>query len=349
MATLASLTRRTFIGALAGAGLAASGARRSHAATASEAPDHGRSGLIDTHHHILPPEYVRQVGREAIGRPAPAGAPDWAVAKSLRTMDENGIATAVVSISTPGIWFGDAGQARHLARICNEFAAQMVADHPRRFGFFAAVPLPDAEGSLAELQHATEDLKCDGIALMTNYGDRYLGDAAFDSVFDEINRRRLTVYVHPYVCSCDLGVLTAIPSAMIEFPHSTTRAMVGLLSGGTFSRYPDIRWIFSHAGGTVPFLVNRIVTQAAVTGRKGWEEPLRRCYYDTASSINPAEFGPLLKLVSSRQVLFGTDFPFVGGPAITASIAALRALDLPQAAIGDIERANARRLFPRLA
>lgn len=350
MAAPSSLTRRTFMRALGGAGLATFGAVQPPAtARALEGSVYDRGGLIDTHHHILPPEYVRLVGRDAIGRPAPGGAPDWDLTQSLRTMDANGIAAAVVSISTPGIWFGDVSRARHLARLCNEFAAQMVNDHPGRFGFFATLPLPDAPGSLTELRYATEELKCDGIVLMTNYDDRYLGAAEFGRVLEEINRRGLTVYVHPYVCSCDLSVLPGIPSAMIEFPHSTTRAVVDLLSNGAFSRYPAIRWIFSHAGGTVPFLANRIVGQAGIIGRTGWEEPLRRCYFDTASSINSAEFGPLLRLVSSKQVLFGTDFPFVTAPAITQSIAGLHALELSQPAIADIEGANARRLFPRLA
>jgi predicted TIM-barrel fold metal-dependent hydrolase len=347
MAAPSPLTRRAFMRALGGAALTAFGGAQP--STQVRASERARGGLIDTHHHFLPPEYVRIVGRDAIGRPAPGGAPDWDVAKSLRTMDDNGITAAVVSVSTPGIWFGDLAQAGHLARLCNEFAAQMVADYPGRFGFFATLPLPDAQGSLAELQHAAENLKCDGIALMTNYGDRYLGDSGFDTVFAEINRRGLVVYVHPYVCSCDLGVLPGIPSAMIEFPHSTTRALVGLLSSQTLSRYTDIRWIFSHAGGTVPFLVNRMVSQGKAIGRGGWEQPLRRCYYDTASSTNPAAFGPLLQLVNSKQVLFGTDYPFVAGPAITAAIAGLHALDLSQRAIADIEAANARRLFPRLA
>jgi 6-methylsalicylate decarboxylase len=157
------------------------------------------------------------------------------------------------------------------------------------------------------------------------------------------------VYVHPFTCSCDLGVLPGIPAAMIEFPHSTTRALVGLLQSDAFVRYPAIRWIFSHAGGTVPFLVNRIVGEGMAIGRNGWEEPLRRCYYDTASSTNPAAFGPLLELAGSEHVLFGTDFPFVGASAVTASIAGLHALGLTQTDLVRIEEANARGLLPRLA
>src|ERR1017187_9339111 len=169
-----------------------------------------------------------------------------------------------------------------LARSCNEFAAQMAVDHPQRFGFFAALPLPDVKASLSELGHAVETLKCDGVGLMTNYGDRYLGDAGFRPVFEEINRRGLIVHVHPYTCSCDLDVLPGIPSAMIEFPHSTTRTIVSLLASDAFNRWPNIRFIFSHAGGTIPFLVNRVDGLASAMAKQGWVDQLRKLHYDTA-------------------------------------------------------------------
>jgi predicted TIM-barrel fold metal-dependent hydrolase len=348
MKPIPALSRRAFTKSMGALGLGALAGAYRFGMASEDGPKNG-DRLIDTHHHFLPPEYVRIVGREAIGKSAPTGAPDWDIAQSLRVMDANGIAGALVSISAPGIWFGNAAKARHLARICNEYAAQMSADHPARFGFFAALPLPDVAGSLAEVGHAVEELHCDGIGLITNYGDHYLGDPHFDAVFDEINRRKLTVYVHPNVCNCDQAILPGIPSSMIEFPHSTTRAIIGLLSSGTFTRCPDIQFIFSHAGGTLPFLVNRVMGQANLMHRKGWDEPLRRCYYDTAGSANSAAFGPLLQLVTSKQVLFGSDFPFAGEPAVSGSIAGLRGLNLPVGDLADIEGANAKRLFKRFS
>jgi aminocarboxymuconate-semialdehyde decarboxylase len=136
---------------------------------------------------------------------------------------------------------------------------------------------------------------------------------------------------------------------MIEFPHSTTRAIIGLLSSGTFERCPDIQFIFSHAGGTLPFLVNRVMGQARLLNKQGWDQPLRRCYYDTAGSANSAAVGPLLQLVTSKQVLFGSDFPFAADPAVRASIAGLRALGLPDTELANIAGVNARRLFARFA
>ena len=260
-----------------------------------------------------------------------------------------GVGAAVVSVSAPGIWFNDAGRAKRLARSCNEFAAQMAADHPQRFGFFAALPLPDPKASLAELGYAVETLKCDGVGLMTNYGNRYLGDSGFKPVFEEINRRELIVYVHPNTCACDLDVLPGIPSSMIEFPHSTTRTIVSLLASDTFTRWPNIRFIFSHAGGTMPFLVNRVNAQATIMGKQGWVDHLRKLYYDTAGSANVAAFGPLLKLVTSKQVVFGSDFPFNGAPAVKAAVGNLRTLGLSDEELRDIEGANARGLFHRFA
>lgn len=348
MQPLPPFSRRTFARSLGSLGLSAlAGAHQW--GRASQSGNGSTDRLIDTHHHFLPPEYVRIVGRDAIGKPSPTGAPTWSADESLRVMDACGIATAILSISAPGIWFGNAARARQLSRICNEYAAQLTADHSGRFGFFAALPLPDSPGSLVELRHAVDELKCDGIGLLTNYGDRYLGDSHFDAVFDEINRRKLIVYVHPDVCDCDRAILPGIPSSMIEFPHSTTRAIIGLLSSGTFVRCPDIQFIFSHAGGTLPFLVNRVMGQANLMNRKGWDEPLRRSYYDTAGSANSAALGPLLQLVTSRQVLFGSDYPFAAAPAVPASIAALHALGLPDADLANIEGANARRLFQRYA
>jgi predicted TIM-barrel fold metal-dependent hydrolase len=344
-----AITRRSFTASFGAAGLYLLGSRPllSQGATGGSAAE--SLGRIDTHHHILPPEYVRLVGRQAIGRPSPNGAPDWDVAASLRVMDENGIAAAVVSVSAPGIWFGNASRAKRLARACNDFAAQMAADHPGRFGFFAALPLPDVQSSLAEIGHAVETLKCDGVGLMTNYGNRYLGDPGFSPVFEEMNRRGLIVYVHPNTCSCDLDVLPGIPSSMIEFPHSTTRTIMSLLASDAFTRWPRIRFIFSHAGGTIPFLVNRIVAQATILGKQGWLDQLHKLYYDTAGSANVAAFGPLLKLVTSKQIVFGSDFPFTAAPGVKGAVGSLRSLGLSAEELTDIEGANARSLFQRFS
>lgn len=338
-------SRRRFITALGATSLSLASPR-----IVPQSSTHTADGCIDVHHHILPPEYVRLVGRAAIGRPAPNGlVPDWNAATSLKVMDDNGVQGAVVSVSSPGVWLGDIRLTTRLARACNEFAAQMAADHPGRFGFFAVLPLPDVKAALAELAHAVDVLQCDGIGLMTNYDDRYLGDAAFQPLFDEIQRRRLTVYVHPHVCSCDVNVLPQLPAAMLEFPHSTTRTIMSLVSNGTFLRCPDIRFIFSHAGGTIPYLVERIRTIGETMGKLGWVDQLQKLYFDTASSGYPAAFASLMKLVTAKQVLLGTDFPWAPAAGVTGAIAGLQKLGLSVQEVLDIQGGNARRLFPRFS
>ncbi len=306
---------------------------------------------IDVHHHILPPDYVATVGDDRIGPLILAGrTPEWTPAMSVEAMDRNGIATAITSISAPGLWFGDNEESVRLARICNDYAASIRSDHPGRFGVFACLPLPDVEASLAEIAHALDTLKADGIGLLTSYGDRYPGDAAFQPVFDELNRRRAVVYFHPTNAPCS-QCLPEIPAATLDFPFDTTRAVVSLLYSGTFARCRDIRFIFSHAGGTVPFLAERI---ARLGARPGFREAvpngvlpeLERLYYDTALSANWLAFRSLLELVTPDKVLFGSDYPFAPEATMTATVQGLIELGLDSDMLQGIERDNALALFP---
>jgi len=310
---------------------------------------------IDVHHHIVPPEYLATVGEKAIGAPAPnRQVPKWDVSTSLEAMDRNGITSAVVSVSAPGVLLDDLGKTSRLARACNQFAAQMVADHPARFGVFASLPMPDTRASLLELNYALEVLHAEGIVLMTNYRGRYLGDPDFVPIFDELNRRKAVVYVHPTTCVCNVDVIPDNPPSLIEFPHDSTRTITSLLFSGTFSRCPDIRFIFSHAGGTLPFLANRIARIGALDRHLAAQTPdgvmpvLGRLYYDTAASANPTSFGALMQLVTPRNVLLGTDFPFISEAGMKATISGLRQVGLDQAAVQAIEGDNAAVLFPRL-
>ena len=306
---------------------------------------------IDVHHHILPPDYVATVGDDRIGPLILAGrTPEWTPAMSVEAMDRNGIATAVTSISAPGMWFGDTAESVRLARICNEYAASIRSDHPGRFGMFASLPLPDVDASLAEIDYALDTLKADGIGLLTSYGDRYPGDAAFQPVFDELDRRRATVYFHPTNAPCS-QCLPEIPAATLDFPFDTTRAVVSLLYSGTFARCRDIRFVFSHAGGTVPFLAERIARLGARPGFKetvpnGVLPELERLYYDTALSANWLAFRSLLELVTPDKILFGSDYPFAPEATMTATVQGLIDLGLDSAVLRGIERDNALALFP---
>jgi predicted TIM-barrel fold metal-dependent hydrolase len=308
---------------------------------------------IDVHHHILPPSYVRSVGDGRIGPLIVAGkTPEWTPQHSIEAMDRNGIEKAITSISAPGLWFGDTHITQALTRECNDYAAAMCSDHPGRFGVFASLPLPDIDASLREIAYALDDLKADGIGLLTNYDGKYPGDPSFAPVFDELNRRKAVVYFHPTEAPCCHAHHLASPAATLEFPFDTTKAVTSLLFGGTFARCRDIRFIFSHAGGTIPFLAERI---ARLEVRPEFRESvpdgvifeLKRLFFDTALSANQLAFSALLKLVASEQVLFGSDYPFAPETTMAATVKGLANLGLAPEVLHAIERGNALRLLKR--
>jgi 6-methylsalicylate decarboxylase len=312
-----------------------------------------KSRLIDVHHHILPPVYLAQARDRLIAQQQgylPARILQWSPQNALAEMDQNGVATSIVSISTPGIWFGNVQSARTLARKCNEYAAQLVNDYHGRFGFFASVPLPDTEGSLREIMYALDILKADGIILLTSYGDKWPGDSAYAAVFEELNRRKAVVFFHPAAPNCCRNLIPEIPPVFTEVPHDTTRAITSLLFSGSFARFRDIRFIFSHAGGTLPMLAGRLFHYSAemkdlvAKMPNGIEFELKRLYYDIASSANPPAMAALMKLVPTSQILFGGDYPFVpiAETAVGMTQVGLSADDLQ--AVG---RGNAARLLPR--
>ena len=276
---------------------------------------------------------------------------NWTPAGAVEEMDKAGIATAITSLGLPGVWFGGAKAARSLARTCNEYAAKMVKDYPGRFGFFAAVPLPDQEGSVKEAEYALDVLKADGIGLVSSYDNRWPGDATFTPVFEELNRRKAVVFIHPAVPGCCDHLMPGIPASTIEFLFDTTRAITSLLVNGTFSRFPDIRFIFCHAGGTVPVVAARTTAfvdrheEIADRLPNGAVFELRKLYYDIANSTNPSSMAALMNLVPTSQMLFGTDFPYVPA-AVTAN--GLDHYGLSSADLRAMGRENAERLFPRL-
>lgn len=308
---------------------------------------------IDVHHHILPPDYVRIVGDDRIGPLILAGkTPEWTPAHSIAAMDRNGIETAVTSISAPGLWFGHSETTNALTRHCNEYAAELRRVHPGRFGMFASLPLPNVTASLKEIEYSLDVLKADGIGLMTNWDGKYPGDAAFAPIFDELNRRKAVVYFHPTSAPCS-NCLSEIPAATLDFPFDTTRAITSLLFGGTLARCPDIRFIFSHAGGTVPFLADRIARLVVKPDFKakvpnGVIPELQKLYYDTALSANARSFAALLALVAPSQVLFGSDYPFAPEATMTQTVDGLAKLGLGDEVLRGIERGNALGLIATL-
>ena len=291
---------------------------------------------IDVHHHFAPPTFVAAIIAQDAGNPSLR---KWTPRISIEEMDKGGVATSMLSITRPGIWFGDNAAARKLARECNEYAARMMADYPGRFGQFAVLPLPDVDASLREIEYSMDTLKADGIALMSNHDGRYLGDPVFAPVMDELNRRKAIVYEHP------IREDRENPLNGIELITDTTRTIGSLLASGTILRCPDIRFIFAHGGGTLPSALVRM-GGTAQKYPNGLIPELQKFYYDIAQAYSPYFFPSFKKLVPVSHILFGTDYPLGAGVEVVAkglkdnggfSASELRA----------IERENAVALLPR--
>jgi predicted TIM-barrel fold metal-dependent hydrolase len=346
LATPASPARRNFLaGGIAALGLGtAATSAPAQSPPAKAAPDKTR---IDVHHHYVPPFHAEvMAAHRAGGRP-----PKWSAQLSLDDMDKGGVKTAVLSLVQPGVWFGDVEQARKLARDCNDYGAKLAKDYPGRFGLFAAIPLPDTEGSLREIEYALDVLKADGIGLFTSYGDKYLGDPAFVPVFEELNRRKAVVYTHPTTPVCCSSLVPGVSPGTIEFATDTTRTIASLLFGpaGTALRCPDIRFIWSHSGGTLPFLIGRFVREQFV--KKDPRMPngpipiVQKYFYEVAQGNTPGQLAALLKLIPLSQVMFGSDYPF---REATEAVDGLTDYKFDAADLRSIDRETALKLMPRL-
>jgi predicted TIM-barrel fold metal-dependent hydrolase len=344
---MTDLDRRNFlVGVAASLGLAATG-RAGLVSAFAQTPAPGRANRIDIHHHFAPPSWIAEVK----GRPLlQAANTKWTPQQSIDDMDKGGVAAAVISVTNPGLWFGDRAATSRLARACNEFGAKLVQDHPTRFGLFAAMPLPDVDATLKEIAYAYDTLKADGIGLFTSYGDTWLGNSAFRPVMEELNRRKAVVHLHPTAANCCRNLEYGVAPGSIEYGTDTTRAIIGVAFSGDSTRFPDIRFIWSHAGGSAPFLAGRI--DGASGGAKdrmpgGFIAEAKKFYYDTAGAANRGAMASLLQLVSPAQILFGTDFP-PGGTSreVAQLLAEIKMFD--QSAMHAIDRDNAVKLLPRL-
>jgi 6-methylsalicylate decarboxylase len=345
----ANPARRNFLaGGIAALGLGAARAQSTVQSAAQSAPLAPRK-RIDVHHHYLPPVQAAAMAKSRVGAPPPP----WSPQLSLADMDKGGVTTAVLSLMQPGVCFGDAEQARSLSRQCNDYGAQLRKDYPGKFGLFAAIPLPDTEGSLREIEYALDVLNADGIGLFTSYGDKYLGDAAFVPVFEELNRRKAVVYTHPTTPACCTSLVKGLSPGAIEFATDTTRTIASLMfgSGGTAFRCPDIRFIWSHSGGTLPFLIGRLIREQVV--KKDPRMPdgpvpiVQKYFYEIAQGNMPGQFAALLDLVPVSQLMFGSDFPFREAVEASEGFAAYSAFsDADRAAINS---GTALKLLPNLA
>ncbi len=342
--------RRQFLATLAAIGASSLFPARPYLA---QAPTAARR--IDIHQHFVSPSFLATLGAKNATTPVPglAAWKDYSPARTVESLDRVGIATAMLSITAPGVWFGDTQEARKLAREMNEYAtARMVGDHKGRFGLFAVLPLPDVQGSLQEIEYAFDTLKADGVGVLTSYGSTWLGDAAFTPVLEELNRRKSVVYTHPTDSMCCQNMIPRVANQMLEWPTDTTRTIVSLIVSDAATRYPDIRFIFSHAGGTITSVAGRLLgaemsadNLARTAAPNSRLHQLRRFYYDTAGSANPVNMQALKTLVPISHILFGTDAPFFDG---APQVQGLQRSGFTPEDLKGVERENALGLVPRL-
>ena len=342
---LSNVSRRAVLKQVATLGAGAALSLGPLFAEVTRADSNSQRGRIDVHHHMLPPFYMDLRSAVAVVGKMPA----WSVSKSLEDMEKNGVSTAMLSLAVSGVAF-DAGEAgRSLARKSNDFGAQLVKDYPANFGLLAALPMPDPKGSLVEIEYAFDTLHADGIALLSSYGDKWLGDATYEPVFAELNRRKAVVFVHPNAPNCCVNVLPHVPASTMEFYFDTARTIESLLLNGTFSRFPNVQFIFSHGGGAMPIMANRMARlfpkDLASYAPNGVLYELKRQYYDTASASNPTSIGAIMSIVPSSQIVFGSDFPFLSAGEVVSD---LMHSGLPATTVDAINRDNAVRLFARL-
>ena len=392
-----STSRRSFVAGAAAAGVAALFPNLVSGAQAGG----NNPRRIDVHHHFTPQVYLdyqrahpeagggggqaagarggaqrgdgarggQGVGAARGGAPAGAGGPGaWVLERDMEDMDKNGTATAIVSITTPAFWFGGIEENRKVMRGCNEAAAKIRMGHPGRFGSFAAVPMLDPEGALKEIEYTIDTLKADGLGIFTNYGqNKWLGDAIFNPIWEEVNRRGLVVYIHPAEAACCRG-MGGPAATLVEYGADTTRTIGSLVQNGTTSKYPNIKYIFSHGGGMMPYVIERflggtaeevvpgIVTKGqGGTGvlHSGYSErvpkgvlyELRRQYYDTAQASNPVAMGALRQVVPVTQIVYGTDYWYRTAEETSRGLTTNKVFNAEELRM--INRGNVERIIPK--
>ncbi|NIJ09290.1 putative TIM-barrel fold metal-dependent hydrolase [Sphingomonas vulcanisoli] len=346
-------SRRSFLtgaGAALGAGLGLSLGGSAEAAQGGMV-----ANRIDVHHHFDPSQLAQ-------GKTGPAMPGRWDLSRDLDDMARGGVATAMLS------WFAppdpSAAARAATARAINDAGARLVADHPGRFRLLVDLPLPDIDVCLAELTYGLDTLHADGVVLLTNDGKRWLGDPYYDPLFAELNRRRAVVFVHPVSAACCRNLVAGVPDTLIEYGADSTRCIASLIFNGTTTRFPDVRFIFSHGGGATMAVIERflggthgeivpgIETQGvamfpAKQPPAGALAELRRLYFDTAQASNAVVLGALKQVMPISQILYGTDYQFQTAEVTSRELRLARVFS--PAELREIERGNALRLFPHAA
>ncbi|WP_353947315.1 amidohydrolase family protein [Streptomyces sp. HUAS MG91] len=313
----------------------------------------GPTGLVDVHAHFVTDRYVAEARAAGIEHPdGMPGWPEWSPEQHLDLMDRGGITKSYLSVSSPGVHFGDDTAARALAREVNEFGAQVRDEHPDRFGLFASLPLPDVEGALAEASYALDVLGADGVAVETNHHGMYPGDSRLEPLWQELNRRGVLVFVHPTSPRHADELALGRPRPMLEFLFDTARAAGDLLFNGVLARTPDIRWILTHGGGALPLLADRMELFRTHFGGGPADGPTAReqlgaLWYDMAGTPFPRQIPALDAAFGTDRLLYGSDYCWTPSSAALEQVASVDAAAQPSGTDTwrDLTTRNARRLF----
>jgi len=323
-----------------------------------------QNGRIDVHHHIIPQEYIAKLKEVGITSSIGVDFPDWSPKIAIDFMNKNGISKAITSITTPGVTVNDRAFSKDLARLCNEYAAELKADYPGRFDAFAALPLYEVEDALKEMEYALDTLQLAGVGLLSNINGIYLGDPKYDALFAELDRREAVVHIHPHDPPFGTIPNLKFPNALVEAPFDTTRAVANMIYNGTLDKYKKIKFILAHAGGALPFMAFRVAlieyqqTQKSLKfqalydflltkrGPSAGLKAISRLYYDTAIAANPMALRSLQELVDTSHILFGTDCGMGQQWLTPIFIKALKEYDgFNEQDLAAVEVGNAIRLF----
>jgi predicted TIM-barrel fold metal-dependent hydrolase len=314
-----------------------------------------RPGPIDVHAHHLPEAYREALVRAGHGEPDGMPAvPEWSAAEHAALMDRLGIDAALLSISSPGVHFGDEAATRDLTRAVNEAGRRAVVDHPGRFGLFGSLPLPDVDAAIAEIAYCVDELDVDGFVLLTNVAGTYLGDPDWDPVFAELDRRGAPVFVHPTSPPCWEQTSLGRPRPMVEFLFDTSRAVVNMVLNGVIARFPNVRVIVPHGGATLPVIADRVSAFSLVLDTDPAADVLRDLAgleFDLAGMPLPRQLDALLALTTIEHLHYGSDFPFTPDFVAEAAAARLDEVEVgdPPTSLAAALRANTERLFSRFA
>jgi 6-methylsalicylate decarboxylase len=313
------------------------------------------AGMIDVHFHLIP-QFFREAVHEAGFMLATASYPDWSPPSALDLMDKHGIAVAIASTVWPGAGFLPGEKAATFARRCNDYAAELIAQHPKRFGCFGLLPMHDMDAAIAEARRCLETLHFEGIGLFASYGERFLGDTFFDPLMSYLNTANAVVHVHPTMHPSSRTLKLPWPGWLIEYVFDTTRAAVNLIFTGAMQRFPAIRFILSHAGGTLPYIAMRlelapmIEASLQTISREQIVSGLRTFWYDSAIASGPQTMGALSRVAAKDHIVFGSDWPFCDHRVVAEEVTRLTAPDfLVPDEVAMIGRNNALALFPRRA